>query len=659
MKKNNIFGDHFKGISRDNKKRFISKDVDNLEEQWTNIVASSDEEMPESEKKLSFKSIFSFHIVIFLIFIFLTSGLYFLQIKNGKYNLSLAEGNRIRTTIIRAERGIIYDRNKKQLTKNIPNFEISIVPADLSEDENERKNFYINLSLVLKDDHQEVKKIIEEKGYDCYESVIVKKDVDRDTKMMFELNHSKFYQAHLSENPIREYNEKNIFSHVIGYISRIDEKELEDKQNSPETKDINYALNDYTGKTGLENFYESALHGRNGRERVEVDANGKVIKVLASEQPQPGESLVLALDSDLQKEVTKYLEEGIKNVKSTSGTVVALNPQTGEVLSMVSLPDFDNNLFAKGISPEDYQNLNSDLKKPLFNRAISGTYPCGSTIKPVVSSAGLQEGIISNGTYVHCSGVLEVPNQYNPDIVYKFPCWKLSGHGSVSVIDAIAHSCDIFFYTIGGGFEVKSGLGLEKIIHYMGLFGLGDKTGIDLPSEEQGLIPSEEWKIEAKGETWYTGDTYHLSIGQGDLLTTPLQVANFTAVIANGGKLLKPQVVRQTIDINGQVTRDFIPEVIQENFISENNIEIVRKGMREVVTSGTARGLNSLPFDVAGKTGTAEYGFYAEKEHAWFTAFAPYDNPEICLVVLIEGGGEGNEAAVPVASKILQYYFTR
>ncbi len=659
MKKNNIFGEHYEGISKDNKKRFIDGNIDNLEEDWTDALTHSDEEMPESETKVSFRSIVFFHLVIFLIFVFLSSGLWYLQILNGKYNLSLAEGNRIRTTTVRAKRGIIYDRNKKQLTENTPNFEISIVPADLPKDESQRDNFYNNLAAVLGIDPQEIKKMVEEKGYDTYEPVIIKKDVDRDTKMMFELKHNQFYQAHLSENPTREYTEKNIFSHIIGYISRIDEKELEEKRNSPEEADINYALNDYIGKTGLEYSYESTLHGKNGRERVEVDADGKVIKVLASEPPQPGESLVLSIDSDLQKEVTKYLQEGIANVRSTSGAAVALNPQTGEVLASVSLPDFDNNLFAKGILPEDYQSLLIDSKKPLFNRVISGTYPSGSTIKPVVGAAGLQEGIISSGSYIHCPGVIEVPNQYNPEIIYKFPCWNLAGHGSVAIIDAIAQSCDVFFYTVGGGYQGRKSLGLEKLRHYMALFGLGEQTGIDLPNEDSGLVPSEEWKINAKGETWYQGDTYHMSIGQGDLLATPLQVANFTATVANGGKLYKPQVVRQIIDVNGQVTRDFTPFVIRENFISESNINLVRQGMRKVVTSGTARSLNSLPVPAAGKTGTAEYGFYGEKKHAWFTCFAPYDNPQIALVVLIEGGGEGHDAAVPVAGKILQYYFTR
>lgn len=657
MKRNNIFGEYYEGIPKDNKKRFISEDIDIQEEEWTDVLAHSDEEMPEIETKLSFSNIVFFHAVIFLIFVFLSSGLWYLQILNGKYNFSLAEGNRIRTKTIRAKRGIIYDGNKNQLTENIPNFEISIVPADLPKDENQKENFYNNLAAVLKIDPQEIKKLVEEKGYDTYEPVIIKKDVDRDTKMMFELKHDQFYQAGLSENPTRKYTEKNTFSHIVGYISSIDEVELEEKKNSQ--PDINYALNDYTGKTGLECFYESELHGRNGRERVEVDADGKVIKVLASEQPQPGKSLVLSVDSGLQKEISKYLAEGIKNVHSTSGAAVALNPQTGEVLASVSLPDFDNNLFAKGILPEDYQSLLTDSKKPLFNRVISGTYPPGSAIKPVVASAGLQEGIISGGSYIHCPGVIEVPNQYNPEIIYKFPCWNLKGHGSVNVIDAIAQSCDVFFYTAGGGFKGISGLGLEKLRHYMALFGLGEQTGIDLPNEDSGLIPSEEWKMNAKGETWYQGDTYHMSIGQGDLLTTPLQVANFTATVANGGKLYKPQIVRQIIDVNGQVTRDFIPEVIRENFISKNNIDLVRQGMRKVVTSGTARSLNSLSVPAAGKTGTAEYGFYGEKKHAWFTCFAPYDNPEIALIVLIEGGGEGNEVAVPVAQKILKYYFSR
>jgi penicillin-binding protein 2 len=588
----------------------------------------------------------------------LVSGLYYLQILNGEHNFSLAEGNRIRTTTIRAKRGIIYDRNKNQLTKNVPNFEISVTPGDLPKEEEKREKFYNNLAEVLKMNPQEIKTLVEEKK-DSFESVVVKKDVDRETKIVFELKQEEFPQAILSENPSREYAEGSVYSHIIGYVGRIDEKELEEKKNSPEGSEINYAVNDYIGKTGLENYYEQVLHGKNGRERVEVDAQGKVVKVLASEESQSGENLISTLDIDLQKEVAKHLQEGIRNVRSTCGAAVALNPQTGEVLAMVSIPGFDNNLFASGISPQEYQNLLSDPLKPLFNRTISGTYPAGSTIKPVTACAGLQEGIISGGSYIYCPGVIKVPNKYNPEIIYEFPCWNLKGHGSVAVIDAIAQSCDVFFYIVGGGFEGRVGLGLEKLKHYMNLFGLGEKTGIDLPNEDTGLVPSEQWKLKAKGETWYQGDTYHLSIGQGDLLTTPLQVANFTAAVSNGGKLYKPQVVRQIIDGDGKTVRDFNPEVIRENFISQNNINLVRQGMRKAVTSGTASNLNPLPVPAAGKTGTAEYGPQGEKKHAWFTCFAPYDNPQIALVVLIEGGGEGNEVAVPVAKKILQYYFSR
>jgi penicillin-binding protein 2 len=333
-----------------------------------------------------------------------------------------------------------------------------------------------------------------------------------------------------------------------------------------------------------------------------------------------------------------------------------MNPQTGEILSLVSIPNFDNNLFAAGIKPDQYSELINDDRQPLFNRAVSGTYSNGSTMKPVVAAAGLQEGVISAGSTVTCHGEIDVPNQYNPSIVYSFPCWLKSGHGTLSVEGAIAQSCDVFFYTVSGGNGDIQGLGAERLARYMHLFGLGEKSGIDLPNENEGLAPTPGWKQAAKGETWYQGDTYHMGIGQGDVLTTPLQVLNYTACFANGGTFYQPQLARQIINSDGKIVRDFRPIIKRQNFIKPDNIEVVRQGMRQTVTSGTAKILSSISVPVAGKTGTAEVVAGGEMQ-AWFTCFAPYDNPQIALTVLLEKGGEGSDYAVPVAKRILDYYF--
>jgi penicillin-binding protein 2 len=335
-------------------------------------------------------------------------------------------------------------------------------------------------------------------------------------------------------------------------------------------------------------------------------------------------------------------------VGANSGSVVAINPQNGEVLAMVSIPTYNNNLFAKGISNDDYQKLINDSGKPLFNRAVSGTYPSGSTIKPFMASAGLQESVITTNTTINDSGEIAVGN-------YVYHDWK--AHGLVSVSKAIAESCDVFFYAVGGGWDKIKGLGVAKIDDYLTKFGFGGKLGIDIPGEAGGLVPSPKWKEQAKNESWYLGDTYHMSIGQGDFLVTPLQLANATAAIANGGQVLKPYIVKEIKDNNGTVVKITEKTVLNQNFISSDNIEAVRSGMRLAVTSGTARQFNDLPVAIAAKTGTAQFGD-SDKTHAWMTAFGPYNDPKIAVAVLIEGGGEGYAAAGPVTKDILNWYFS-
>jgi penicillin-binding protein 2 len=370
-----------------------------------------------------------------------------------------------------------------------------------------------------------------------------------------------------------------------------------------------------------------------------------------------GNNIVTSLDKDFQKAIADALSEGMNKSGAKAGSVIALNPKNGNVLGMVSLPSFDNNLFAKGISSDKYSELLNDPAKPLFNRSVSGTYPSGSVIKPVIAAAALQENVVNINTTVLSTGSLVLKNQYNPEIEYVFPDWKPGGHGRVNVIGAIANSVNTYFYYIGGGYESFKGLGASRLEKYLKLFGLGPKLGIDLPGEVDGLVPTPEWKEEVQGETWYTADNYQMSIGQGNLLVTTLQVVSYTSTIANGGTLYKPRVVQKIVDQKDSLVKEYVPEIIRKDFVSRENIDIVKQGMRETVISGSARSLNSLSFEVAGKTGTAQYGPNNSKQHAWFSAFAPYENPEIALVVLLEGGGEGSSYAVPVARKILEYYF--
>ena len=410
-----------------------------------------------------------------------------------------------------------------------------------------------------------------------------------------------------------------------------------------------YSLIDYVGKTGIEYFYEKELKGVSGKKNIEVDALGRQKKVINEIPAKNGYNIRLSLDLGLQLKAEEILKKHLENKKLNRASFIALNPSDGSVLALISLPAYNNNLFSGGISQDNYNELLNNPNRPLLNRAISGEFPAGSTIKPVFSAAALQEGVINEKTSFLSTGGLRISQWFFPD-------WKAGGHGNINVRSAIAWSVNTFFYYIGGGYGDFSGLGLDKLMDYAKLFGLGQKTGIDLPAEASGFLPSAKWKEDNINEPWYIGDTYHLSIGQGYLLTTPLQVANYTAAIANGGTLYKPHMVSEIFDENGEVISKYQGEVIKNNFIDFKNMETVRLGMKDAVDYGSARLLSYLSVPSAGKTGTAQWSS-TKDTHAWYIGFAPYENPEIAFVVLVEEGGEGSSTATPIASEILKWYF--
>jgi penicillin-binding protein 2 len=438
-------------------------------------------------------------------------------------------------------------------------------------------------------------------------------------------------------------------------------------------------MNDTVGRMGIEFHFDEDLRGQKGEKVIEVDAIGREAGTLAYlAQERPGNSLILTIDFDLQREATRALQQGMQASGAKSGAVVALNPQTGEVLALVSEPAYDNNLFAAEISDRDWQRLLNDPNRPLFNRAIGGAYPPGSIFKIVTAVAGLQDGIMTQDTRIRCDGQIVVEDQYDPFVKYKFPCWVKSGHGQQNIIDALANSCDVYFYHIGAGYyqqstgyDIFTGLGITRLTTYMREFGLGRQSGIDLPGESAGLVPDNKWKINqswnTRGEPWLTGDTYNLSIGQGYLLVTPLQMANVVAAIANGGTLYRPQLVYQVVDAEGRVLRGFQKEQLGRVSLSARNLELVREGMRAAVTRGTAIATDfaraKMPgtLAVVGKTGTAEFGQLDEHgerpAHAWFVSYAPENNARVALAVFIEGGQNGAKYAVPVAAQIYQYLF--
>ena len=430
----------------------------------------------------------------------------------------------------------------------------------------------------------------------------------------------------------------------MGYLAAVTEEDL--------VENSDYLYDQKIGKAGIENFYQEELMGQHGKKRAEVDSLGEEIKIINEDPAKSGHNLILTIDQELQSYLVDTLQAAKDASGATGAAAIALNPNTGEILAFISLPSYDNNKFAQKISSEDYQDLLDNPENPLFNRAISGEYPPGSTIKPVIAAAALQEGVINSRYTVNSVGGLRIDKWFFPD-------WKAGGHGVTDVKKALAESVNTFFYLVGGGNNDDFfGLGVDRINQYAQMFGLQNKTGIDLAGEAEGFLPTKQWKEQVKQEPWYIGDTYHLAIGQGDILVTPLQVANYTAFFANGGTLYQPYLLKQVKSVQGELIQETQVEIINQGFIQSGYIDLIRQGLRQTVTSGSAKSLNALPISVAGKTGTAQFAT-DQPTHAWFTCFAPYDQPEIVLTILLEAGGEGSDYPVGVARQILPWYFSR
>jgi len=431
-------------------------------------------------------------------------------------------------------------------------------------------------------------------------------------------------------------------SHVLGYIGKLNQEELD------ELYPDGYLPSDLIGKTGLEKNYETELRGKYGKKRIEVNALGKEQSILAEEAPLPGIHLELSVDIEMQNALENILKANLKSAGKHKASGIVMNPNNGEVLALISLPSFDNNDFSGGISPDIYQKYLDDKNNPLFNRSIGGTYPSGSTIKPAIAASALQEGIINQRSSFLSTGGLAVSSWFFPD-------WLAGGHGITNVRKSLALSVNTFYYYIGGGYGDFTGLGVAKITEYLKQFGLAKKLGIDLPGEQSGFLPSKDWKKQAKGERWYVGDTYNLSIGQGDLLVTPLQIAEVTSVLANHGTLYEPHLVKAYINPTVDEKKEIDPKVIRTDFISQNHIATVRLGMKDCVDYGSCRRLSLLPFSSAGKTGTAQWS-NTKPNHAWFTAFAPFKNPEIVVTIMVEEGDGGAEMAAPIAYEFLKWW---
>ncbi|RJO61448.1 penicillin-binding protein 2 [candidate division WS5 bacterium] len=631
------------GLEGGNKKWRLGDPKTRDSEKWIFHILSADREAPKIESERNIKPFIIISIACLVLFSLIISRAAYLQIFQGGEFKTLAEENRNRGNIIRAPRGIIYDRNHAKLVKNVPNYEATVIPSELPRDEAERERVISEASAALNIPAEEIKSKVNEKGLNYTQPIMLKESISKEDS--FIVSSKMLKGISVPANPVREYLDGGLLSHALGYVGRISEEELKERK-------AEYMLTDYIGKTGLEESYEKVLRGKDGRQKYEVDSTGKVVKFLGEEEPKLGNSIVLSIDFELQKKMAEVMQGVMGRVGATKATAVAMDPRNGEILAFVNLPSYDNNLFSKGISGENYSKLLNDDNKPLLPRAVSGEYPSGSSIKPFVAAGALQEGLINENTSVNSTGGIKIGE-------WEFPDWKKGGHGITNVTKAIAESVNTFFYAIGGGYGNIQGLGPEKMKHYLGLFGFGKDTGIDIGGELHGSIPDPVWKEKTKNEDWYLGDTYHMAIGQGDILVTPLQINNATCAIANGGTLFKPHFVKDVVDENDKVLETKQPETLNQGFISVGNIEILKRGMRQTVTAGSARSLGDLPVAVSGKTGTAQFGPDMKKYHGWFTSFAPYDNPEIAITILVEGSGGGDETAVPIAKEVYRWYFSR
>lgn len=729
-----------------------------------------------------------FQGIVIAVFAIFSIRLYQLQMIQGEQYQALADENRLSRLPIPAPRGVIFDRYDQALAINVPAYNVTAVPAELPSDEQQLLDVYNRVSALVgvpptaaaaRAAASSVRSIeelvLEGQGIAPYRPVIIAQDVPVDVAMQIREEALSLPGVSIQDPvvAVREYPTGALTSHIIGYMGRIPaEQELE-------LLELGYdPAYDRIGYAGLEAYLEPVLAGERGFILREVDVAGLPIRVVEQQNPAPGRNIRLTLDVDLQAAAERALREQISRVNaeaqrivSQTGVVIAMNPMTGEVLALVSYPGYDNARFARAIDVDYYLDITADPLRPLYNQAVSSLYPPGSVWKVLTAAAVLEEEVIAPETTLFDGGRLTVPNRYAPNDVaaaQTFVCWLDEGHRDQNMVQAIANSCDVYFYQVGGGNpEVSAqvlrpgGLGPIDLFRYATALGVGSQLGIELPGENAGRMPDPDWKRRVYGESWSTGDTYNAAFGQGYVTTTPLQLINAVAALVNGGTLYQPTIIREFLDAEGNVTQTFQPHVLRTvnletlapdetitllpledmimkgpsslactcepgsdfynplrcdpagyrntvdidpdlfledlreyqvaippfyafssgicnelrfnpdynpPFISTRNVRLVEEGMRQTVLIGTAQSANLSYVSVAGKTGTAEYcddiarplGLCVPGNwpaHAWFTAYAPYENPEILVIAFVYNGGEGSRVALPIVMNVMEEYF--
>jgi penicillin-binding protein 2 len=575
--------------------------------------------------------------LIVLVFIALISRLGYLQVAQGKYYEKLADGNRIRLIPIMSPRGIFYDRNGMQMVSNRPGFAVSLLPitGPVPDD------VLNKLGEILAIDPGEIRtKLNVHTGN--FEPIRIKTDVGPDVIAKIEERRTELPGVVIEIQPVRNYVNNELAAHIFGYVSEINDVELEKR------KADGYKSGDIVGKFGLEKVYDRELRGIDGGGQVEVDVGGRPVQVLGKKEPLPGNNMILTIDYRLQKatetaidEQLAYLQTKTEFVNAKAAAAVVMNPKTGEVLAMVSRPAFNPNLFSRGISLKDWNALNDNPNHPMDNKAISGEYPPGSTFKIVTGIAALELGKVSPEEKILDTGKHWIIPKGNSEG---------EALGWINFKEALSKSDNVYFYEMGNR------LGIDNLEKYARLFGFGQVTGINLPGEADGLVANQKYKQKVFKEDWYLSETFDAAIGQGFQLATPLQMAQLISEVANGGHRFRPYVVSKIVSQNGETVKTFMPEETGKVPISEQVLSLVQESLRTVASEGTAAQVfGDFPIPIAGKTGTAEnpHG----KDHSWFVAYAPFDDPRIAVVVIVEQGGFGSSSAVPIARRIMEAAF--
>lgn len=595
--------------------------------------------------------------IVFLAFIVIIARLWFLQIYKGKILYRYSLENRLRKDPVQAPRGMIFSRNNQVLTHNVPRFDVAITPQYLKN----HKEVLSKLAKIISMDTEEITKILKKKNTQAkYIPVIIKKNLDEKEVAVIETENSKMPGVSVKSFISREYSDSYAGGHLLGYITEISDTQL---PRLKERDNIDYRLGDFIGQAGVEQEFDLKLRGKDGYSFMEVDAMGRMkrhvssdplFKDIRNKEPVHGLNMRLTVDRDMQ--LTAY-----EALKDQSGAVIALDVNSGEVLTIVSTPSYDPTNMAKFLSSQYWNSLTTDPNKPLRNKGIQDHYSPGSTYKTLTAIAALEEKIVTENTKVFCPGYFKMGRS--------FRCWKRNGHGEVDVYKAIRESCDVYFY------KIATKLPINTLAKYATMFGLGSKTGINIPRETVGLIPTEEWKLKRTGTPWQLGETFSCVIGQSYTLVTPIQMAVAYAAIANGGKVYRPHVVKEIFTNSGEIVESYDHEEPRQIEISDSTLAIVRKGLFQVANaqSGTAWWYRGKGIKMAGKTGTTQVKAfvgdqifakcenlpYRDRHHGLFIGFAPYDAPKIAVAVIVEHGCHGSSAAAPIAAKVITKFMEK